>query len=571
MNRLPGRPRAVGWKVMASTGPTAALATAAALLLAGCSGSSGGNQVEDIQAFTLDKDTVDCKAAPDGSCDQITVYATPVHMERRDKSPLLIARSVDGAPGIPLEFSSRPTQLPDGRWQLVVHLNPDRPAGVYVGALHVDLDAAAPEGKQYRGARLSYRLEVSALAASATPLPAVVPGAAPWTEAPAGATRSGYVPVSLDASKFSRRWKTWVLGGTDLSGPGVPALIDGQILVPQARAFGSAPGPNALALSEQDGKPQWSVTIPGERLTGVIAAGDRAIWSSVQSTTPQYVYNAYLTNRSAGTQLGSRPLTDPNDPKFWLMTGNTLYLPDRSKGQMTALNLDDLQARWTVTAEPSPTSLLPVHGYFGATLADGVVYTHSGINFRAFRDSDGGQLYDVPADGGQTLPLKLYESQTPVIADANTVLAMDRPRYVQPDAVVNAGIQALSRSDGSVRWTVRQPFRGLPVTANGVLYAANQGNRTIEARSVADGSVLWSWPMDAGDTSWQLTMVLTDTHLFVSTDQRTIAIDLATHQAVWRHAQGGWLGMTQRGTLMIMAPNFGTASAPTSLTAIDLR
>lgn len=574
MNKLPGRQLAVGGNLTSSDQRTAAraafAAAAAALLLAGCSGSSGGNAVEDIPAFTLDKDAVECKAAPEAACDQITVYATPVHLERRDRTPLVYVRSVDGAPGIPLGILSTSTQLPDGRWQLVLRLDPDRPAGVYVGAMHVDLEATAPEGKRYRGARLNYRLEVTAVTASTAPLPAAVPGAAPWTEAPAGPTRSGYVPVSLDASKFSRRWMTWVLGGTDLSTPATPALIDGQILLPQARPFGSTAGPNALALSEQDGKPQWSVTIAGERLTGVTASGDRAVWSSLQSPT-QFLYAAYLTNRSAGTVIGSRPLTDTNEPKFWLATGDTLYLPDRNKGQITALNLSDLQPRWTVTAEPSPGSLLPAHGLFGATLADGVVYTHSGVNFRAFRDSDGGQLYDVPADGGQTLLLKLYESQTPVIADATTVLAMDRPRYVGPDAGVNAGIQALSRVDASVRWTVRQPFRGLPVAANGVLYAANQGNKSIEARSVADGSVLWSWPMDAGDGFWQQTMVLTDTHLFVSTDRQTIAIDLATHQAVWRYSQGGWLGMTQRGTLMVFAVNAGTVNSPAALTAFDLR
>lgn len=558
-----------GWRT-----PAAALLAVTAM--AGCGGSgSDAPGAEDVQAFALDRDTVECKAAPDGKCDQITIYATPTHMERRDRTPWVTIRSVDGAPGIPISSMGEMTQLPDGRWQMSFQLKPDRPAGAYAGAVHVGLppDVSAPQGKIYRSARLYYKLDVSAIPGPTAALPATVPGAAPWSDAPGGATRSGYVPVSLDASKFSRRWMTWLIGATDTTAPGLPALIDGQILVPQARAVGAATGPNALALAEHDGKPLWSSTIEGAGLTQVTAVGDRAIWASQRVTAAGTLpaYTAFLTNRTSGAVLGSRPLTESNPPRFWTATDDTLYVTDVPSGEVTAVNLSDLQTRWTAKADPSPGRFLPAHGQFGATVADGVVYTHSSTTFRAFRASDGGQLLDVTADGGQTLALKLYESQTPVIADANTVLAMDRPRYVTETAGVNAGVQALSRVDGSVRWTVRQPFRGLPVTGRNVVYLANQGTKTIEARSLVDGSVLWSWPMDAGDSVWQQTMVLTDTHLFVATDRQTVAIDLATHQAVWRYALGGWLGMTQRGTLLIVTANGGTLNDPMALTAINLR
>ncbi|MDH0864915.1 PQQ-binding-like beta-propeller repeat protein [Mitsuaria sp. GD03876] len=560
---------AQGWRASA----TALLALTA---LAGCGGSdSGAPPVEDIPTFALDRDTFDCKAAPEASCDQVTIYATPVHLERRDRTPFVYVRSVDGATGIPVQSMGDMKQLPDGRWQMSFRLAPDRPAGVYVGAVHVDLppDLIPPAGKRYRGARLNYRLEVTAVPTATTPLPATVAGATPWSDAAPGSTRSGYVPVSLDASKFSRRWMAWLVGATDTSTPGLPALVDGQILVPQARVIDGATGPNALALSESDGKPQWTATIAGAGLTHVVPAGGRAVWSSLQATTPGTLplYSAVSTNRTNGAVLATRSLNENNPPRFWLATDDTLYLTDAITGEVAAVNPGDLQTRWTAKADPSPSRVLPVHGQFGATVADGVVYTHSSTTFRAFRATDGGQLLDVTADGGQSLALKLYESQTPVIADANTVLAMDRPRYVQESASANAGVQALARADGSVRWTVRAPFRGLPVTANGVVYLANQGNKAIEARSLADGSVLWSWPMDAADRVWQQTMVLTDTHLFVSTDRQTVAIDLATHQAVWRYSLGGWLGMSQRGTLLIVTTNTATTADPMALTAVTLR
>ncbi len=571
MNVLSGRPRAVEGKGASAPMPLV-MGVIAASLLAGCGGSSSGDSgVEDVVAFSLDRDSVECKASPEGDCATVTIYATPTHMERKDRTPLLVARSVDGAPGIPVAIASTGTQLPDGRWQMQVKLSPDRPAGVYVGAIHVDmpLDVVAPAGKRYRGARLSYRLEVNAVTPSSAPLPAVVAGASSWSEAPGGPTRSGYVPVTLDAAKFSRRWMSWVVGGTDTTAPGTPALVDGQILLPQARPFGATAGTNALALSELDGKPQWTATLPGTTVTQVTAAGNNVAWAVQQATSTQHT--AYVTSRSGGAVIASKLLSDTNPPRFWLGTDDSLYVSDRNKGTLEAINLADMQSRWTATVQPSPGGLLPVVMQYGPTVADGVVYAHAGTTFRAFRASDGAQLLDTTADGGQTLSLKLYESQTPVIADATTVLAMDRPRYVSDEAGVNAGIQAMSRVDGSVRWTVRQPFRGLPVTANGLFYVANQGSKTIEARQVADGALVWSWPMETGDKAWQPTMVLTDSHLIVSTDRQTVAIDLTSRQAVWRYPLGGWLGMTQRGTLVVVTLNSGSTNGPTALSAFDMR
>lgn len=79
---------------------------------------------------------------------------------------------------------------------------------------------------------------------------------------------------------------------------------------------------------------------------------------------------------------------------------------------------------------------------------------------------------------------------------------------------------------------------------------ANNRPLRLEARSEADGSLLWSWmPPQAGDTGFVSEVLLTNTMIFVSTNLAVYGIDMTTHDLVWSYPLPGRLALSANGIL----------------------
>lgn len=92
------------------------------------------------------------------------------------------------------------------------------------------------------------------------------------------------------------------------------------------------------------------------------------------------------------------------------------------------------------------------------------------------------------------------------------------------------------------------------------LYAVNNDPLRLEARSEADGSLLWSWPAAAsGGVAFKSEVLLTNNMAFVSTNLSTYAVDLATHKAVWSYPASGNLALSSDGVLYLEGTNTLTA------------
>ena len=85
----------------------------------------------------------------------------------------------------------------------------------------------------------------------------------------------------------------------------------------------------------------------------------------------------------------------------------------------------------------------------------------------------------------------------------------------------------------------------------GVIYVANNNPLRLEARSESDGSLLWSWSPQAGDTGFVSEVLLTKNVVFVSTDVAVYGIDAGSHMAVWSYPLSGRLSLSQNGILYI--------------------
>lgn len=131
----------------------------------------------------------------------------------------------------------------------------------------------------------------------------------------------------------------------------------------------------------------------------------------------------------------------------------------------------------------------------------------------------------------------------------------------------------------TLAWQVRGKFPGNPVYAGGVLYAAQSAPFRVEARDPATGSILWTWvepqSLRSGFRSTDIQeiapggdIVVTDSHLFVSSHSRVYAIDLRTHGLAWNYSRPGRLAISARGVLYIAT---GWWDGDGQLVAINLK
>ncbi|MCM3875125.1 MAG: PQQ-binding-like beta-propeller repeat protein, partial [Thermoanaerobaculia bacterium] len=120
-------------------------------------------------------------------------------------------------------------------------------------------------------------------------------------------------------------------------------------------------------------------------------------------------------------------------------------------------------------------------------------------------------------------------NQAPVIGGAGEVLA------------INGGAGRLIAFDpvaGTIAWQLKDRYTGQPSVAGGRIYVVNNGGLSVLDES--SHTLLWSWmppqPPVSGTRAITQPMIVTDTHVLVSTEDTVYAIDLTTHVALWSFA-----------------------------------
>ena len=140
-----------------------------------------------------------------------------------------------------------------------------------------------------------------------------------------------------------------------------------------------------------------------------------------------------------------------------------------------------------------------------------------------------------------------YRMQTaPVIGAAGSVTAVN---------VGNPFDNALLNFDTvghAIRWSVSGGYTGTPGYRAGVLYAVNRQPLQLEARSEADGALMWAWtPPLASENSFVGDVLVTDNVVFVSTNEAVYGVSLTTHETVWSWPKSGRLSLSANGVLYI--------------------
>lgn len=177
-------------------------------------------------------------------------------------------------------------------------------------------------------------------------------------------------------------------------------------------------------------------------------------------------------------------------------------------------------------------------------------------------DRDGNLVHTI-VDTGPFSSGEFPELVVPVIGYDGNVYVVDQGHVTSFDP-----------QDRDVNWSTSGQYVSNPVlAANGVLYVANSNPPRVEALRSSNGRMMWSWSLPADETRFIGDMIATDNLLFVSTDKKIHAVDLATLQPVWTYPRPGRMAISSSGLLLIArvsnSQRYGSGEG--SLAAINLR
>ncbi|MEO8056440.1 MAG: PQQ-binding-like beta-propeller repeat protein, partial [Acidobacteriota bacterium] len=377
-----------------------------------------------------------------------------------------------------------------------------------------------------------------------------------WPMYQANASHTGYMPVSLEPGQFYARWSKGigvVPGGTLSVNP--VAAGDGRVYASLRIYFNVVT--QLFALSTTDGSTLWSKDF-----------GD------LFSVNPPSYVNGIVYLQTCN-----------HTPDTWLWAFDG--------GSGAKLFQVPHTAQW--------------ERYYAPTVVDGRVYVNGGYygGMYGFRGSNGEQLWfanDLPfydewapavdgsrayaylgsyapglyikklVDGTDAEPVSFIPDpdfewngwsmdQAPVLGGAGEVLAIN-PGTFQPGRVI-----AFDPSSGTIAWQLKDKYTGQPSVAGGRIYVVNNGGLSVLDESLH--TLLWSWmpppPPVASKRTITQPMIVTDTHVLVSTEDMVYAIDLTTHDALWSFAAPNAKLAIADGTLFVAGGNgFLTAIALTS-------
>ena len=365
-----------------------------------------------------------------------------------------------------------------------------------------------------------------------------VGGSDTWPMYQANARHTGFLPIDLDPSRFAFRWQRDI-GGNFALNP--VAAGDGKVFVSLDLWFNNVVG--FYALDADDGHTVWSKSL------GPV--------SSVNP--PSYAYGmAYIQSGKESSQ-GIPP---------WIRAYD---------GDTGALVFQEpFTAQW--------------ESYLAPTVHDGKVYVNGGYygGMYAFDAFSGSQLWFV-----NTLPQ--YDMWTPAVDDTRAYAFLgeytpglyvrnrasgspagfiDDPNFnwngwsMNVAPVLGTGGNVIAAHNGrlicfdtatnSIRWELPAQYSGQPSLAGGRIYAVRSG--LLQVVEEMTGVPSWFWP--APDGPIVPPMIVTQTHVLVSTAQSVHAVDLVTRQSVWTYPIGGHLAMA--GDTLYVASSDGRLTAITA-------
>ena len=364
-----------------------------------------------------------------------------------------------------------------------------------------------------------------------------LPGAPDWATFQGNAAHTGFVPVTLQASAFNRRW-TWSPGSSAgvMWQPSAMTTGMGMFYISSGAEWINQQSPHeVLAYKEDDGSLVWHHSFADLEYPSTnppaFSGGRVFIAAGSQDSTYMFAFDA-----ATGTMDFQSRMASQWEQYFAPTIVNGLVYTDGGEyGGMYAFDTTSgTQKFFAGTAQ--------FDGWTPAVDATRA-YSYTSGNLGIYDNQTGALLANI-ADPNYSW--NGYTSDVaPVLGAANTVYAGNLSNRN------NNAIANFDTLNHVVRWSVLGAFAGNPAYAGGTLFAANNAPIELVAYNETDGSQQWAWAPPAADGDFVSDVLVTNNLVFVSTGTHTYAIDRSTHQPVWSDASSGSLALSANGILYI--------------------
>lgn len=512
-------------------------ALAGVLFLAGCGGGGGsGPKPLPTLKTTLSSSGNTVSVDEDASAASFTVNVTS---SGSASTPVIPSVSYDGKVYASVTVASGTTA---GSYVINAVPQPNLGGGTYAGPITFRLCQEAACTHVYPGSTITYDYSLTVKLHE-------------WATFQRNAAHTGYVHATLDVAKFKKAW-AWTNPDSNLT----YAVISAN-----GSAYVSARPNKIYSFNEATGAQNWVNDLASPvaiYATGGMAYDKGTIYVSAAGPSTGSTFTGGSTIRGMDAATGAFRSDSPfvsqvssfNSPTIF--KDEMFYSQGYYGGVLWKYSLPAGATAWTSTYTYS-------NQFGGETPAvdENYVYYTTGFGLAIFSKLDGSLVANV----ADTLLFTTgYDNFiAPVITPSGHVI------YGSPQG--GSQFVAVDVASLSVIWRSTNNYNLQPVVAGNVIYGMHNYPYQVDAISDVDGNVLWSWPMPAGDTQFQQTMVVCDNLLFVITDKNTYAIDLRTHQTVWTLAEHGTLSLSSGYILYIVANDYTSGSVTSKVTAINLR
>jgi len=494
------------------------------------------------------------RIAAEGSPLNPAVIVRPVNM---DFGTALYSTATDST-GI-IQSAVSVSANSDGTYALLLTTNPSVSPNVFAGTVTLKLCKDANCATLQDVPSVDVPFSVNVLGTS-SPWPGDHPttlsswsGVQEWATFQGNAAHTGYVPVGVNPDKFTTRWthSPFPLYGGFLSGKANLVTANGLFFVASSNYLDSG---NLSARRESDGSEVWHYSFTGMSYPSAnppaVANGAVYVAAGHQGETYMFAFQATdgtVLFRSSMTSQWEDYLAPTVGPNGMIYTNAGTY------GGLYSFNPSGNQLFFAHQAQTSDWT---------PAVDASAVYAYTGGMLTVMDPLSGAVTHQILDPTFQNYIYQIGGS--PVLGATGSVFAANYANSVLNGGAIGNTLINFRTATDSIGWQVPGNFPTTPAYRLGVLYAANQNPLRLEARAEADGALQWSWtPYYAGDLQFLSEVLVTDSHVFVSTNRATFAIDLTTHRPSWAFPKAGKLALSPNGILYIHASD--------ALVAINLK
>jgi hypothetical protein len=334
-----------------------------------------------------------------------------------------------------------------------------------------------------------------------------------WPMFQANARHTGYLGITVNPAAFRLKWQRDVGSGRPLN---PVAAGDGKVFATLVTYFNNIL--SLFALRASDGETLWS---KGFGDTFSVNPPSYA-YGSVYVQTGNHASDTWL--RAFDGNTGDVLFKTPHAAQWERYFAPTIY---DGKAYVNGGYYGGMYGFDAYTGDQLWFVALPQYDQWTPAVDADHAYGYVGDNAPGLyvRDRATGASSFFVADpnfdwNGWSMDL------APVLGDHDDVIAIHNGRLLSFDTASHA-----------IRWEVQSQFTGQPSLAQGRIYAIDGGR--LRVLDELTHNEIWSW--QAGDGDLTGPMIVTDSHVFVSTDHSVHAVSLASRQSVWSYGVGGHL------------------------------